>query len=156
VCPLSENVDIDGQSSAHRLQCRTPRPVRRGRDRVRLYDSLATRYRSRGSATLLQVWSGRRSSSLRSSPSSSTTNSITVPSGRVVGSSSINRPFSTRARRPLISSSLRRAPQLDKPTRSPWLPARRGPPNSSGHRSPRSSDRAAAGHLNHKTPESVP
>src|SRR5579864_2377312 len=44
----------------------------------------------------------RRSSSVRSSPSSSTTRSTTVPSGRVVGSSRTSRPFSTRARRPLI------------------------------------------------------
>jgi hypothetical protein len=45
----------------------------------------------------------RRSSSVRSSPSSSTTRSTTVPSGRVVGSSRTSRPFSTRARRPHMS-----------------------------------------------------
>src|SRR5205814_5901944 len=47
-------------------------------------------------------WSTRRSSSVRSSPSSSTTRSMTVPSGRVVGSSRMRRPFSTRARRGLM------------------------------------------------------
>jgi len=41
----------------------------------------------------------RRSSSVRSSPSSSATSSTTVPSGNVVGSSRMRRPFSTRARR---------------------------------------------------------
>jgi hypothetical protein len=46
--------------------------------------------------------SRRRCSSVRSSPSSSTTRSMTVPSGRVVGSSRMRRPFSTRARRGLM------------------------------------------------------
>jgi hypothetical protein len=41
----------------------------------------------------------RRSSLVRSSPSSSATRSTTVPSGKVVGSSRTRRPFSTRARR---------------------------------------------------------
>lgn len=41
----------------------------------------------------------RRSSSVRSSPSSSATRSTTVPSGKAVGSSRTSRPFSTRARR---------------------------------------------------------
>ena len=44
----------------------------------------------------------RRSSLVRSSPSSSATRSTTVPSGKVVGSSRTRRPFSTRARRGLI------------------------------------------------------
>jgi hypothetical protein len=44
----------------------------------------------------------RRSSSVRSSPSSSATRSTTVPSGKVVGSSRTSRPFSTRARKPLM------------------------------------------------------
>ncbi len=46
--------------------------------------------------------SARRSSSVRSSPSSSATRSRTVPSGRVVGSFRTRRPFSTRARRGLM------------------------------------------------------
>ena len=46
--------------------------------------------------------SARRSSSVRSSPSSSATRSTTVPSGSVVGSSRTSRPFSTRARRRLM------------------------------------------------------
>ena len=41
----------------------------------------------------------RRSSLVRSSPSSSATRSTTVPSGKVVGSSRTRRPLSTRARR---------------------------------------------------------
>ena len=45
----------------------------------------------------------RRSSLVRSSPSSSATRSTTVPSGKVVGSSRTRRPFSTRARRGPIS-----------------------------------------------------
>lgn len=49
------------------------------------------------------LWRARRSSSLRLSPSSSATNSIAVPSGSVVGSSSTIRPFSTRARKGLMS-----------------------------------------------------
>ena len=44
----------------------------------------------------------RRSSSVRVSPSSSATRSTTVPSGSVVGSLRISRPFSTRARRGLM------------------------------------------------------
>jgi hypothetical protein len=39
---------------------------------------------------------------VRSSPSSSATRSTTVPSGKVVGSSRTSRPFSTRARKPLL------------------------------------------------------
>lgn len=46
--------------------------------------------------------SARRSSSVKSSPSSSATRSMTVPSGNVVGSSRMRRPFSTRARRGLM------------------------------------------------------
>jgi hypothetical protein len=44
----------------------------------------------------------RRSSSVRSSPSSSATRSTTVPSGKAVGSSRTRRPFSTRARSGLM------------------------------------------------------
>jgi hypothetical protein len=51
--------------------------------------------------------SARRSSSVRSSPSSSATRSTTVPSGKVVGSSRTSRPFSTRARRGLMSFTVR-------------------------------------------------
>jgi hypothetical protein len=47
-------------------------------------------------------WRALRSWSVRSSPSSSATRSMTVPSGNVVGSSSTSRPFSTRARSGLI------------------------------------------------------
>ena len=46
--------------------------------------------------------SARRSSSVKSSPSSSATRSMTVPSGNVVGSSRMRRPFSTRARSGLM------------------------------------------------------
>ena len=48
-------------------------------------------------------WRARRSSSVRSSPSSSATRSITVPSGKVVGSSSTIRPLRTCALSGLIS-----------------------------------------------------
>ena len=55
-------------------------------------------------------WRARRSSLVRSSPASSATRSITVPSGSVVGSSRTRRPFSTRARRGLMRRPVRLPP----------------------------------------------
>ena len=65
---------------------------------------LASADRPQPTHTMMRAPRGahRRSASLRSSPSSSATRSRTVPSGRVVGSSSTSLPFSTRARRGLM------------------------------------------------------
>ena len=61
----------------------------------------------------------RRSSSVRSSPSSSATKSTTVPSGKVVGSSRTRRPFSTRALRGFMTPTVRDSRMPRKPCDSP-------------------------------------
>jgi hypothetical protein len=61
-------------------------------------------------------WSAWRSSGDKSSPSSSATRSITVPSGSVVGSSSWSRPFFTRACSGLMRLILGQSVALDNGT----------------------------------------
>jgi hypothetical protein len=68
----------------------------------------------------------RRSSSVRSSPSSSATSSMTVPSGSVVGSSRTKRPFSTRARRGFMALLYGLRARTGKYSRPGGVPLLRG------------------------------
>ena len=90
---LSVGLGCGGDRQAHRRWRNSSRIAEAGRRRPPSAD-----VQDADSASC----SARRSSTVRSSPSSSATRSITVPSGSVVGSSKTSRPFSTRARRGLM------------------------------------------------------
>lgn len=90
---LSVGLRCGGEGQAHRRWRNSSRIAEAGRPRPASAD-----VQDADSAAC----SARRSSSVRSSLSSSATRSMTVPSGSVVGSSRMRRPFSTRARRGLM------------------------------------------------------